>query len=179
MNDDIPTLKAKLEELRASNRKMSMQNIILKAQVQDATEEIKKFNEMKSSAQNENEFKKKKMDEDMDRDGNQQAKLRIERRKLIMADIHKFTEENKAISDSIKEMNDKLSRAKFDASRKQASEQARKAARKAAKQKRKEDEVGKTEPNVKPKPAKKSHASSRLMTSTTQRNPTTRKSQLK
>ena len=125
INQDIGELKTKLEELRASNRKLSMQNIVLKTEINDINEEIKKFNDQKVASQSNNENRKRKTNIDMEKDGIQQAKLRQERRRIIMADIRKYTEENKAINDSIKEMTEALAQTKSEVSRMKAAEKAR------------------------------------------------------
>lgn len=112
MNQDIGALKEQLEQLRASNRKISTQNIVYSAQIAEINDELAKFNEFKNETQMQNELRKKTTDEELANDASQQNKLRIERRRLILADIHKFTEENRLIKDKIKDQNVKLQKVK-------------------------------------------------------------------
>ena len=143
LNQDIESLKTKLEELRASNRKLSMQNIVLKAEINDVNEEIQKFNDQKIVSQTNNDNRKRKANIDMEKDGIQQTKLRQERRRIIMADIRKFTEENKAISDSIKEMTEALSQTKSEVNRMKMAEKARNQALKKTQSKENQQEKNK------------------------------------
>lgn len=133
MSGNIAELKAKLQQLRNENRAINMQNLILQNQLNEAIQETQELTKTKSYEERNFDQVRKGIEKELDTEGTQQTKIRMERRKMIMLEIHKYTEENRLLTVDIKELKSQLEHAKL--LHKSLASRSKKAASKSARAK--------------------------------------------
>ncbi|EAY03998.1 hypothetical protein TVAG_195910 [Trichomonas vaginalis G3] len=113
MGENVEELKAKLLQLRQENRAINMQNILLQNQLNETTEAMNSLLKTKSHEERGFDVLRKNLEKELETEGNQQTKIRMERRKMIMLEIHKYTEENRVLTTEIKDLKAEVEHAKL------------------------------------------------------------------
>ena len=109
---EIQEIKDKLKQMRSENRAMATENRKLAADIKNLEQEITEMREKQKTDTTELENKMKLESKRLETEVSQRAVQRKERRRDIMSDVRKQTEENKELTAEVKAIQAEIDRIK-------------------------------------------------------------------